>query len=149
MTTLESIDRVERNITKAPVKAVRILHCLIYGREGDRQNRKRLRQFDGFTFDADTDEYRNKLLTFQGFQENDLVTVCSILCLDYTGEKANLATRLINGLRDLKVIEEAAQQQEDEDNDDDGDESENEGNESVSSGLDNNNERLLPVPRTS
>lgn len=97
MTTLGSIDRVERNITKTPVKAVRALHRMIYGQEGDRQNRKRLRQFGGFAFDVDTDEYRNKILALQDFQENDLVTICSVICLDYTEEKAQLAARIIDG----------------------------------------------------
>lgn len=131
MTTLGSIDRVEQNITKAPVKAVKVLHRMIYGQEGDRQNRKRLRQFKGFRFDVDTDEYRNKILAFEDLQKNELVTVCILLCLDYTGEKTDLATRIINGLCDLEVIKEAARKEEDEEendeleNDDDDSEAEN------------------------
>ena len=79
MMTLGSINRVEQNITKAPVKAVRVMHRMIFGREGDRQNRKRLRQFPGFTFEADTDRYRNKILELENFEENDLVTVYFIM----------------------------------------------------------------------
>lgn len=68
MTTLRDIGRVEQNITKVPVKAVRVLHHMIFGREGDWQNRKRLKQFRGFTFDVNTDEYRNKILELEGFK---------------------------------------------------------------------------------
>lgn len=132
MTTLGSIDKVEQNITKAPVKAVRALHRMVYGQEGNRQNRKRLRQFKGFTFDVDTDEYRNKILTFENLQ-NDLVTVYTLLCLDYTGEKADLASRIIDGLRDLEIIREAARKEDDEEEDDDDEdddfEDNNDGNE--------------------
>lgn len=51
--------------------------------------------------------------------ENDLVTVCTLLCLDYTGRKADLIGRIIDGLRNLQVIKEAAQREEDEERDDD------------------------------
>lgn len=143
--TLGDIDRVEQNITKAPVKAVRAMHRMIYGQEGDRQNRKRLRQFSGFAFDVDTDEYRNKVLAFQDFPENDLVTICSVLCLDYAGEKAQLAARIINGLRDLKAIKEAARKEEDEEDDDDDEEIEDSSNEFKDGEQSDNNERQVPA----
>lgn len=116
MTTLGDIVRVERNITKAPVKAARILHRIVFNQESDRQNRKRLRQFEGFTFKADSDEYKNKVSSLRrDFEENDLVATCSLLCLDYSGEKRELANRIIDGLRDLTIIEEAAEKEADED----------------------------------
>lgn len=87
---------------------------MTYDQEGDRQNRKRLRQFKGFTFDVDTDEYRDKVLALEDFQENDLITACTLLCLDSVGGKADLAARITNGLRDLKIIKEAARKEKDE-----------------------------------
>lgn len=56
--------------------------------------------------------------------------MCILLCLDYAGEKADLAARRIDGLCDLKVIKEAARKEEEEEddeleNDDDGSEAEN------------------------
>lgn len=125
MTTLGDIVRVERNITKAPVKAARTLHRIVFNQESDRQNRKRLRQFEGFTFKADSDEYKNKVSSLRrDFEENDLVATCSLLCLDYSGEKRELANRIIDGLRDLTIIEEAAKKEEDEDEIEEDDEEE-------------------------
>ena len=127
MTTLGNIGRVEKNITKAPVKVVRILHRIVYNQEGDRRNRKRLRQFEGFTFDADSDEYKNKVSSLRrDFDEKDLAATCSLLCLDYSGEKGELANRIIEGLRDLAIIEEAAGKEEDEDEAEEDDEEESE-----------------------
>jgi len=61
MTTLRN--KVEQKITKVPVKAVRVLHRMIFDQEEDRRNRKRLRQFESFAFNAD--EYRNKISTLE------------------------------------------------------------------------------------
>lgn len=152
MATLGSIDRVEQNITKAPVKAVRVLHRMVYGREGDRQNRKRLRQFQGFAFEADTDDYRNKILELENFQDNDLVTVCTLLCLDYTGTKADLITRIMDGLRDLRIIKEAARKEEDDEEEVSGGDDEfgddDDDSEAGNSGQDGNPERQPAMRKT-
>lgn len=65
--------------------------------------------------------------------------MCSILCLDYTGKKAEFANRIVDELRDLRIIEEAGQKEEDEEeNDDEDDELGNDGSESGNSGQGDN-----------
>lgn len=73
-------------------------------------------------FEADTDKYRSKILELESFQENDLITMCTLLCLDYAGEKADLIIRIIEGLSNLEIVKEGARREdteEDDDNDED------------------------------
>lgn len=53
-----------------------------------------------------------------------MVATYSLLCFDYSGEKGELANRIIDGLRDLTIIEEAAEKEEDEDEVEEDDEEE-------------------------
>jgi hypothetical protein len=47
--TLQDFEEIKENIRTAPARVIRALHNVIYEEEGDRSNRKRLRQFTGLT----------------------------------------------------------------------------------------------------
>jgi hypothetical protein len=55
---LQHFEQIKENIRTAPARVIRALHNVIYEEEGDRSNRKRLRQFD---FEVGSDEFNDKL----------------------------------------------------------------------------------------
>ena len=55
MERLEQIKVIANNLKTGSTKAVRALHKLIFEREGDRSNRKRLREFADFAFASGSD----------------------------------------------------------------------------------------------
>jgi hypothetical protein len=58
---LQHFEQIKENIRTAPARVIRALHNVIYEEEGDRSNRKRLRQFTGFDFEVGSDEFNDKL----------------------------------------------------------------------------------------
>lgn len=50
MESLEQIKIIANNFKTGSVKAIRVLHKLVFKQKGDQSNRKRLREFEGFTF---------------------------------------------------------------------------------------------------
>lgn len=61
MERLEQIKPVASNIKTGATKTIKALHKLIFEQEGDRGNRQRLREFEGFTFVNGSDEHKTKL----------------------------------------------------------------------------------------
>lgn len=57
MESLEQIKDVANNLKTGSAKAVRALHKVIFEQEDDRSNRKRLREFKGFPFAVDSEEF--------------------------------------------------------------------------------------------
>lgn len=105
MECLGENDRIRKNIATAPVKVIQAFHKLVFGETGDRKNRSRLRNFSGFTFQDEGDDYRDKVAFIQEtFSERDLIGICSILCLDYGGLKEDIAKRICKGLTDFSVL---------------------------------------------
>jgi len=85
---------------------------LIFEEEGDRGNRKRLREFSGFTFAGGSEEFRMKLTyadTHLGW--GDLVAICNVLAIDYT--KKELSQRICGHLMDLNSLSNANKEAED------------------------------------
>ncbi|KAJ8975634.1 hypothetical protein NQ317_015321 [Molorchus minor] len=121
MATLGNISNVEYNITKGNLKAVEALHVIAFGHQGQpRRTRKALRTFSGFGLDKNSDEYLAKLNDVKDKLElADLISVCHILDLDYSGDKNDVADRICSFLIDLEYDEkEEDDEQEDEENDD-------------------------------
>lgn len=56
MESLGQIPAVTAKIKSASSRAIKMLHILIFGNEGDKNNRKRLLEFKGFTFSAEIDD---------------------------------------------------------------------------------------------
>lgn len=122
MENLGQIKIVERNISSASTKAIRALHKLVFGYEGDRKNRQRLREFGGFTFNDKSAEYQEKLLFVQEhFGERDLIAICNVLCLDYSGRIDELASKICDALLNLQNLQLANNDIDDDDNEADDD----------------------------
>lgn len=78
---LESIPEMKDYIKVAPLKVTRMLYKLIFEVDGDRNNRKRLREFSGFNFQINSDEYNNK---FKFINDNFLNIKISIISKEFS-----------------------------------------------------------------
>lgn len=108
MERLEQIKTVANNLKTSSTKAIKALHKFIFEQEGDRGNRKRLREFKGSTFASDSDEYRSKIAFVEGnLSWGDLISVCNILAIDYSGTKKELNQRICSCLVDLNSLNDA------------------------------------------
>jgi len=63
-----------------------------------------LRNFSGFTFQDEGNEYREVAFIQENFTERNLIAICNILCLDYGGLKEDIAKRICNSLMDLNTL---------------------------------------------
>lgn len=105
MEKLVQIKMVANNLKTSSTKAVKALHKFIFEQEGDRGNRKRQREFKGFPFAIDSDEYKSKISYVEAnLGWGDLVSVCNILAIDYAGTKRELSQRICNVLVDLDSL---------------------------------------------
>ena len=108
MIKLRQISGVSENITAASKKSIKALHHLVFGEIGDRKNRSRLREFSGFEFADDSEEYQEKVIwTKTSLTHGDLTAICNILKLGYTGGKEMVVDRICKHLTDLELLKEA------------------------------------------
>ncbi|XP_020297968.1 protein DEK-like, partial [Pseudomyrmex gracilis] len=108
MERLEQIKVIANNLKTSSTKAIRALHRLVFEKEGDRGNRKRLREFGGFTFASGSEEYKNKLAYAEAaLGWGDLVAICNVLAVDYAGTKRELQQRICDYLMDLDSLSNA------------------------------------------
>lgn len=117
------IDFKELEVSLKTEKSSKIvsLHKLIFGTQGDRKNRQRIRNFSGFHFEIGSDEYENKLAkTKIDFSVNDLISISDVLCLDNSGSINDLATRIISSLCDLEFLKRNILHEENESDDEGG-----------------------------
>ena len=128
MSTIESLQdiiNINKNIKSASVHAIKSLHKLIFGTEGDRSNRKRIRDFTGFEFELDSAEFQQKIEHIvEQFTINELTSICNILNLNYEGNADEISKRILIHLTNLNLLstvtsEEEDSSSEDEDNADD------------------------------
>jgi len=95
MERLDQIGTIRSNLKTSSKKAIKALHKLIFEQEGDRGNRKRLREFQGFPFAIDSDEYKVKIAYAEAnLSWADLVAVCNVLAIEYAGTKRELTQRI-------------------------------------------------------
>lgn len=113
---LQDIKKINEKIRTAQTNTIKKLHKLVFETEpADRGNRQRLREFTGFKFERDSKDHLKKLTFIESeFSEADLIAICTLLCIDYAGEKSVLAHRVCDNLMNLTWLT-----QEDDDDDDD------------------------------
>ena len=98
MESLEQIPTIKEALKTAPVASVRALHKSILEENGDRGNRKRLRAFSGCTFSQKSEDLTaKKAYACENLTQGDLIDICNLLGLNYSGTKEN---RLIASTRD-------------------------------------------------
>lgn len=119
MSTLGDIAKIEHNITNSQLPAVKALHVIAYGEEGQpRKTRKHLREFQGFKLDIASNEYAQKISDAKQKVGNaDLISICHILDLDYQGTSDELVTRVCTFLNNLNIDENESADEEEEDED--------------------------------
>ncbi|KAK9503657.1 hypothetical protein O3M35_010172 [Rhynocoris fuscipes] len=118
MATLGDIPAIEHCISKGLLKTLKKLHLIIFGNEGEpRKIRRALRSFKGFNFDKPSKEYTKKLTDIKKYTKiADLIAICNILQLDYSGAEDELAERICTFLLNLEV--EHIEEMEDEEDED-------------------------------
>lgn len=119
MMTLGGIPKINKNIGSAPTQKIRLFHKLLFDKETkDRETRSRIRDFDGFRFDANSSEYKKKVEWIKKeFSGAQLIIFCDILRLNYDDSSENLITLICDNLMNLEKLAEE---------DDDGDSSDEE-----------------------
>ncbi|XP_018378449.1 PREDICTED: protein DEK-like [Trachymyrmex cornetzi] len=121
MENLGQIVSIRDKIKTASRPAIQALYKLIFEKEGDRTSRHKLREFSGFTFQDESDEYRTKFEYSNIFNIGDLTSICNLLGLNYTGAREELRSRVIHALMDINSLVPQDNQDEDGEDDDDAD----------------------------
>lgn len=105
MENIAQIGIIANNLKTSSKKAIKAFHKFVFQEEGDRQNRKRLREFRGFSFASNSAEHEAKLsYADTHLSLADLIAICNILAIDYAGTKKELGHRICNGLIDLTSL---------------------------------------------
>ncbi|KAG5882952.1 hypothetical protein JTB14_016750 [Gonioctena quinquepunctata] len=133
MLNLGDISKIGKNISSSSLKAVKALHVVAFGNEGEgRKTRKERRDFSGFHFDKKSSEFVQKVSKVkQKVQLPDLIAICSILDLDYSGSGEEVVVRICSFMNDLqshggnektddKEVEKESEEEKDSDEDENG-----------------------------
>lgn len=92
---LGDIANVEKYITATRIEGLQTLHQICFDTVGKTNMlKKSLRQFAGFAFDKDSNEYEKKLKETQKFDVAKLKGVCEGLQLDKKGSKEAVSQRI-------------------------------------------------------
>ncbi|XP_037958018.1 uncharacterized protein LOC119687677 [Teleopsis dalmanni] len=112
-------DFVSSSLRSSSKNIIIALHKFIYQEEGDRNNRKRLREFSGFDYDENDKAYASKCEYIKNnLTERDLVSICIVLNISYCVKDVQL--HIFRNLRKNFLLAENAN--DDECNDEEGDE---------------------------
>lgn len=113
---LQDIKKINEKIRAAQTITIRKLHKLVFETDpNDRGSRQRLREFTGFKFERDSKTHLKKLAFIDSeFSEADLIAICTLLCIDYTGEKSVLAHRVCDSLMNLTWLTQKTDEDDDE-----------------------------------
>ncbi|XP_035529116.1 protein DEK, partial [Morone saxatilis] len=99
---LGDIPRTGYQISKMKPADLKPLHIILFDRPGKMATlKKNLRLFNGFPFDADSEQYakkREKLLKNSHFTNSILKVVCGVLDLEKKGTQSDLVDRIMNFL---------------------------------------------------
>ncbi|XP_047455319.1 protein DEK isoform X3 [Mugil cephalus] len=99
---LGDIPRTSYQITKMKPADLKPLHAIVFDRPGKMATiKKNLRLFNGFSFDADSEQFtkkREKLLKSSHFTNSKLKVVCSVLDLEKKGTHSDLVDRILSFL---------------------------------------------------
>lgn len=99
---LGDIPRTSYQITKMKPADLKPLHAILFDRPGKMATlKKNLRLFNGFAFDADSEQFakkREKLLKNSNFTNSKLKAVCGVLDLEKKGTHSDLVDRILTFL---------------------------------------------------
>ncbi|GFR05742.1 uncharacterized protein LOC105661967 [Trichonephila clavata] len=110
---LNDIKSISIALKNFKTEKIKLLYKFIYDEDGDHSNRKRLRNFCGFDFTIDSDEFRNKLkYVKKKFAFDEIITISNILNISIEGNKALLS--LLTDMNQLAVMASDANESESE-----------------------------------
>ncbi|XP_050503557.1 protein PIF-like [Diabrotica virgifera virgifera] len=114
--------KISLNLRNSTLSAVKALHVVAYGDKGlPRQTRKNLRNFTKFSWDKESEKYSRKIEDVKNkLSMPELVGVCHVLVLNYTGSEDDVIERICSFLNDFNLEDETDDEDEDS-SDDDGD----------------------------
>uniref|UniRef100_A0A6P7GHS6 Acidic leucine-rich nuclear phosphoprotein 32 family member B-like n=1 Tax=Diabrotica virgifera virgifera TaxID=50390 RepID=A0A6P7GHS6_DIAVI len=120
--TINDFPKISLNLKNSSLSAVKALHVVAYGDKGlPRQTRKNLRNFTNFAWDKGSQEYSTKIDDIKNkLSMPDLVAVCHVLVLNYTGSEDDVIERICSFLNDFNLEDETDDEDEDA-SDDNGD----------------------------
>lgn len=115
---------VREKLRTSGKQSIVALHKFVFESEGDRSNRKRLREFEGFEYDEHDDRCKQK---FKYIGENltatDLISICNVLGLSFKVE--NVGLHIFRNLQNKTLLCAAAEAGENDDDDDESESGEN------------------------
>lgn len=121
MPALGDFATVNNSLKTAKRAVVVAMHKFIYENEGDRNNRKRLRAFNGFDYEETNPLFVEKAAYVEdNLSTADLVSICNLLGISYDAE--NLFTHIFANLRNDMMLNSIDGETDDlyDDNNDDG-----------------------------
>ncbi|XP_073422203.1 protein DEK [Dendrobates tinctorius] len=96
---LYDIERVQYFLKKKKCEELRLLHRLLFNRQGTVQMiKKNIGQFNGFPFEKGSDLYKKKEDMLKKFKKDDLKNICGVLDLEKSGANSELVSRIITFL---------------------------------------------------
>ncbi|GBN40305.1 hypothetical protein AVEN_168837-1 [Araneus ventricosus] len=112
MTTLNDIQEISTALKNCKTEKIKILHKFLFDSLGDRSNRKRIREFIGFDFQVDSEEFEMKLGSvdelFSLILFAELITICNILNISFDGSKPEVSKRILSFLCNLETLAETS-----------------------------------------
>ncbi|CAF1288442.1 unnamed protein product [Adineta ricciae] len=96
---LGEIEYINHQITHATTDALSHMRGICFGRRGSKTNmRESLREFNGFEFDKESDEYQRHLTSLTKWKKDQLQSTLDILGLPVTGRNDEQAERILTFL---------------------------------------------------
>ncbi|GFX62431.1 uncharacterized protein TNCV_1381561 [Trichonephila clavipes] len=102
MSTLNDYPKISQSLKSSSTNNIKILHRLIFGENGDRKNRSRLREFSDFLPILMLKKQKLKLLKESTLQE--LIAVCNLLHLEFNTELESCCDIILTHLCDLTLF---------------------------------------------
>ncbi|GFV85430.1 retrovirus-related Pol polyprotein from transposon 17.6 [Trichonephila clavipes] len=99
---LNDYPKISQSLKSSSTNNIKILHRLIFGENGDRKNRSRLREFSGFPTDFNVEETKTKII--KEFILKELIAVCNLLHLEFTTELESCCDIILTHLCDLTLF---------------------------------------------
>ncbi|GFS31280.1 hypothetical protein TNIN_134831 [Trichonephila inaurata madagascariensis] len=102
MVCLEEIAAIANILKTAPALTVQLPHKIVNDESYSKSSRKESKKFVGFPQNYDVEARKDKIL--KDFTKTELITVCTILDLNFAGSARELSERIFKNLSDLASL---------------------------------------------
>lgn len=100
---LYDIERVQYFLKKKKCEELRLLHRLLFNRQGTvNMIKKNIGQFNGFPFEKGSEQYKKKEEMLKKIKKDDLKNICGVLDLEKSGVNSELTSRIMKFLMEPK-----------------------------------------------